>query len=265
MLKKLYKHEFHSLFRLMLPIYAGLLVMAGLTRLLQLLPSNLIVDFLKGSTVVLYVLAILGMYMLTMIIVVTRFYKNLLSKEGYLTFSLPVRAADHLNCKLVCSIIVLWLTVVMMCVSLIVVFLATNGLADFFDGVRYFFEYMAHHFNALQLVVMAVEFFLAVLAATAYGILMFYGSMCIGQLFKKRIASAVLFGFIIYSTIQTFSVVMLSILVELGLDDWLAQINFTPFGAVCSILGVVIVWEGLLAGILYGFSRYLLSKKLNLQ
>ena len=265
MLKKLYKHEFHSLFRLMLPIYAGLLIMAGLTRLLQLLPSNIIVDFLKGSTVVLYVLAILGMYLLTMIIIITRFYKNLLSKEGYLTFSLPVRAGDHLNCKLVCSIIVLWLTVVMMGVSLMVVFLATNGLADFFDGVRYFFEYMAHHFTVWQNIIMAVEALLAGLAITCYGVLMFYGSMCIGQLFKKRIGAAVLSGFIIYSTIQTVGVVTVSVLMFAGLDDWLARIDFTPFGAVCSILGVIIVWEGLLSTALYITSHHILTKKLNLQ
>ncbi len=265
MLKKLYKHEFHSLFRQMMPIYSGLLVMAGLTRLLQLLPSNSVVDFLKGSTVVLYVLAILGMYLLAMIVVVTRFYGNLLSKEGYLTFSLPVRAADHLTCKLVCSIAVLWLTVVAMGVSLFVVFLGTNGLADFFDGVRYIFEFIAHRFAVWQIIIMTVEALLSAVAVTAYGVLLIYGAMCIGQLFKKRIGKAVLFGFIIYGVIQTFSVVTLSVLMELGLDEWISNIDFTPFGAVCSILGVIIVWEGLLSSILYGFSRYLLSKKLNLQ
>ncbi len=266
MLKKLYKHEFKSLFRLVLPIYAGLFIMAGLTRLLDLLPKkSAVIDFLATSTTVLYVLAILGMCALVTVIIVTRFYRHLLSKEGYLTFSLPVRAADHLNCKLVCSTVVLWLSVIAMCGSLVIVFLGTNALLDFYDGLRYLFEFSLDYFKAWQLAVLIIEGLVAVLAVTLYALLLFYCAICIGQQFKKRVGKAVLFGFVIYAAIQTLGVLIISVFSTVDFEKWIDQINFTSFGAICAFLGAVILWEGGIAAVLYGISRHLLTKKLNLQ
>ncbi len=266
MLKKLYKHEFHSLFRVILPIYAGLFFMALLTRLTQLMQSeNIMASILEKSTVVLYVLGILATSAIVMVVIVTRFYKNLLSKEGYLTFSLPLRAADHLNCKLICSIAVLWLTVVALCGSLVVIFVGKNVFTDFLQAVRYLWEFGNDVFNAGQIIIMIVETVIALFCYTAFTLLMFYGALCIGQQFKKRIGAAVLTGFIIYSVMQTVGAVLIAIGAILHIDEWITKLNLSLFAMVCSVLGAVIIWYGVWSLALYLISRHLLTEKLNLQ
>ena len=82
MLKKLYKHEFHSLFRNLLPIWAALIGFAALSRLTFILDfDNNVLNTVRGLSVTAYIFAIIAVFIVGLVIVVMRFYKNLLTHE----------------------------------------------------------------------------------------------------------------------------------------------------------------------------------------
>ena len=108
MLKKLYKYELYSLFRNLLPVYAAVLGFALLSRLSLLIKTdNVLLQIPSRISTTIYFFSIVAVFVVGMVVVVMRFYKNLLSGEGYLTFTLPFSATQHIVCKLLCGVLVI--------------------------------------------------------------------------------------------------------------------------------------------------------------
>jgi hypothetical protein len=108
MLRKLFKYEIKATARLFIPLYLTLLVFSLINRFLLPIsrldssPSTLYhMAFTIGMS--LYVLLIAGTMLITLFVMIQRFYKNLLGDEGYLMFTLPVQSWKHLLCKLFTS------------------------------------------------------------------------------------------------------------------------------------------------------------------
>ena len=54
--------------------------------------------------VMLYIFGIIAIGIITIVVLVMRFYKNLFTSEGYLMHTLPVKASQHLNSKLIVAV-----------------------------------------------------------------------------------------------------------------------------------------------------------------
>ena len=113
MLGKLLKHELKAQGRILLPLYLILLLVSGgfaftihQNDLLQ--GSNQPLIYLTIALGFLFVLGILVTVIMTFVLILQRFYRNLLGNEGYLMFSLPVSTAEHLASKGLSALI--WIT-----------------------------------------------------------------------------------------------------------------------------------------------------------
>lgn len=112
MLRKLIKYEFQATARYFLPMYLLLLVFAGLTHLL-ISVSFSVNDTLRTFMVEIpsavmsfaYVAGLVGVSVITVLLIVARFYKNLLGNEGYLSFTLPVTPMQHVWGKLIPALV----------------------------------------------------------------------------------------------------------------------------------------------------------------
>ena len=102
MLTKLLKHEFRATARIMGPLYLVLLAVAlGFNFSARLMDSgNFVLNMLAALVVMAYVVAITAVFIVAFILMLQRFYKNLLGDEGYLMFTLPVTPAQHITAKL---------------------------------------------------------------------------------------------------------------------------------------------------------------------
>ena len=90
MLMKLMKHEFRATGRIMLPLYLVLLVTAvgaNFTTRGLLSTQYRLLDVLGVLLVTAFGVAIVGVCAMSMVVMVQRFYKNLLQDEGYVTVS----------------------------------------------------------------------------------------------------------------------------------------------------------------------------------
>ena len=93
MLRKLLKHEFRATARIMLPLF-GLLVLASVGANLSIRgmldSDSTFLSTLGTILIMLFTVAIVAVGIMAFILMINRFYKNLLQDEGYVMMTLPV-------------------------------------------------------------------------------------------------------------------------------------------------------------------------------
>ena len=101
MLKKCLKHEWKACWKNMALLNGAAIFMGALGGFgflfsqLSELPDLLIVLYLFA-----YVLIVIAASVMTQVLMIQRYYKNLFTDEGYLTNVLPVSATDHILSKM---------------------------------------------------------------------------------------------------------------------------------------------------------------------
>ena len=122
MVRKLFKHELLFYWRLILPVQIALLGVALLGRFTQLFEADTVVyDVVSTGTIIIFALSAVASLLLTTIFCIVRFYKNLFSGEGYLTFTLPVSPTKHLVVKLLTAVLMELLAFFGVCLSICVI------------------------------------------------------------------------------------------------------------------------------------------------
>ena len=100
MLGKLIKHEIRATGRI-IPMFYIAIVTTFLTGLIGNLIDN---SYLHGLATFLMIISIFAINIVTLVVVVTRYYKNLFGNEGYLTGTLPVDKSLILATKIIVGI-----------------------------------------------------------------------------------------------------------------------------------------------------------------
>lgn len=95
MLGKLLKYEFKASARLFLLLYGALLLVTIINSVLLRIGDNLseanwVYSLAQGIVMFSYIMLILAVAITTIVVIIMRFYKNLMGDEGYLMFTLPV-------------------------------------------------------------------------------------------------------------------------------------------------------------------------------
>jgi hypothetical protein len=117
MLGKLLKYEIKATSRWFLPLYVAIIFSAIINKFLFVTPivnkafeqNNSFVNIMQGIissvSMFLYVALFFGLFVATLIVVIQRFYKSLLGDEGYLMFTIPVKAWQNILNKLLVSML----------------------------------------------------------------------------------------------------------------------------------------------------------------
>lgn len=265
MLKKLYKHELYSLFRILLPIYFSLFGFAVLSRLSYFFDTdNKLLSVVRNFSVVFYVFSILAVFFVGFALVIVRFYKNLLSHEGYLTFTLPFTATQHIVCKSICGFIVVIVNFIVTALSLLVLAIDTIALEAIYKVLKESFKIINAEFSTGDIILVAFEIALLTILTTFQGLLMFYASMAIGQKFKNKIAGAFISYVCIYAAIQVIATtVFLPIAITNG--DKINEYLNSSMQAFQILLAILIIWSLILSTLYFFTTRHYLTNKLNLE
>ena len=179
MLGKLMKYEFRATAIYFLPIYVVLVLVSGLRYVVSLISqkfSNGFSAFSGFSLSAIYLLLALGLAITTFIVIIIRFYKNLLGTEGYLMFTLPVSVEQNILAKLIPSVVWFFGS----CVLGMLTIAPAMGLRfndnpfTMFTGIR---------LGDVPEILLAV---LMVIGSMAGTFLFYYLCMCIGQMFNSH-------------------------------------------------------------------------------
>lgn len=114
MLGKLLKYELKSTSRIMGVLYLALLVVVAVVGFVargtiwEATQGNAIAVVISG---LIYTLLVMALLIITIVMVLQRFYKNLLKEEGYLMHTLPVPTWMLVASKTICSLIWILLSI----------------------------------------------------------------------------------------------------------------------------------------------------------
>ena len=142
MLTKLLKHEFRATARIMGPLYLILLAVAlGFNFSARLMDTrNVVLNILAALVILAYVAAIIGVFVVSFILMLQRFYKNLLGDEGYIMFTLPASVHQHVWSKLIVSAVWFIATGAVVVLSVFVAAADVSFFTDLLDVFPKLFE-----------------------------------------------------------------------------------------------------------------------------
>lgn len=196
MLVKLLKHDYRSMVFYFLLMYAVLIGIAVLARIsigltgtdISAFGNDVFAGMTTVGSVVMYILGCGAVIVLTFIIVALRFYNNLMGREGYLSFTLPVTPEAHLASKMISGATFCVLSYVVIGISGVIL---TAGTGFWSGWVLRVTELLL---NAVKLdnPVILILYVLNGLTALIEMVAIIYFSICVGQQASKyRILAAI--------------------------------------------------------------------------
>lgn len=268
MLGKLIKYEFKGTARLYLPFFALLVLLTVVNRfsLRFSLEHSAAIRIPTVLAMMLYIIAVIAIFVIAMVATVQRFYKNFMTDEGYLMFTLPVSQDSLILSKLIVATIWNIFSVLIAMLSLFFLMVDEDIWSALIAGVGEIQKLSANGINLFSVCAITL---LTMLAALVAGILQIYAAVVIGCTSSRH---KLILGFGVYLgfnvVMQTASLVMLPLIV-----NWLTRISklgsaFTPQEAVGFFQGVMLlglVFSLVFGAIYYIITRLMLKKKLNLE
>ena len=259
MLNKLLKYEFKSTGRTFLPIYGALLITSFLTRLFVFNKDFSNSFFLSLFQVVLSSLfgfLLMAVFILTLVVSLQRFYKNLLGEEGYLSMTLPVRPWQHILCKSLTSLVWYIFSSIAAILAFVILAYEKGMLGDFFKAIVTLIR--RGSLNA-QILTACGEFFLfAALGILAFT-MMLYASMALGQLSANK---RLLTSFGAFLALNFLVQILMGVLGNLAVR-WVFPMP-SRWALNVALLLSIVVELFFLAGF-FAITNYILSRKLNLE
>ena len=188
MVKKLLKQEFKYYVTTVPLILIMILGLGVMNAVIQFFENTswvyALINF--GATSMLYLGIVAGSVVSTVLVIV-RFYKNMYSAEGYLTFTLPVSNTQHILVKLLAAVAVQSMVFITSMVSVMIVLSGNTYKVVIGEAFGLIFRELAESLGAFNTIFYILEFILIVFASVAANVLSFYACMTVGQLAKKNI------------------------------------------------------------------------------
>ena len=272
MVKKLLKHEFMYYIRILgigLPIF---LLVAGLTRLWrEIYFENYLVKIAQYFSVGTFYLACYALIGMTFVLSIVRFYKNLYSSEGYLTFALPVTTAQHLFVKLFVALVCMFAVSLTVVIGYAIVMLDSYGIETIkymIEGIRLAITQSGLSYG--HVIAYCFEGVIAYSLLPIIGLLIYYSCITIGQTWKINRILASYLTFLIFSAamsiIETTAYLVLVFALVCGaLDGVGAFIAQHPIFSCHAGLIFAILFEIGVIVLLWFLNHRIMSKKLNLE
>ncbi len=261
MLGKLLKHELKATGRLLLPLFLILAVLTVVNRAVIYLDIfKGVLSFIPGLLTFIYVISIIAVLVVTSVLIIFRFYKNLMTDEGYLMFTLPVKPRELIDSKLIISLLWSLASVAAVILSLIVVLSGHFPFADMKYAFAQFFSELSSGFGNYA-ALFYTELILMMLFSAINSTLMVYVSIALGQLINGHKILGSIGAYIALSTIlQVLSVAAMS-LASFAFGRTFQDINSIPQVVFPLSLAFLLV-----TGVaFYLGTNFLFKRKLNLE
>lgn len=266
MLGKLLKYEIKATGRIFLPLCLALLVFAVITRIISTVGPEKWAAPAVISMIV-YGIIMAGMFVMTLIMMIQRFYKNLLTDEGYLMLTLPVKPWQHIVSKLLTSMLWMIVSITAALISAMIIALKAGDLTSILSGLVSFHSRIMEDLGA-QAFVLLFEMIVVTLLSVASGILLVYAAIALGHLFSKHRVLATFGAFIALSTLSQIFFTLISLS---PIGSYFVHHPFSSsslFGVQTGFhLAVIsgIIFNGLLSAAYFAITNTILSKRLNLE
>lgn len=266
MLSKLLKYETKATGRIFVPIYLALLIFAVVNRFVLALRSDQW-HMPAVISMAVYIAIMVAMFVMTLIMMIQRFYKNLLSDEGYLMLTLPVRPWSHIVSKLLVSLLWIMASGLVAMLSIMIIALQKESIAALIREAVPFFQQVFAYVGS-RVFLWSLEAVIAFLLSIVAGILIVYASIAIGHLFNNHKIFASFGAFVMLNTLS--QIIIATIFLPLGnalfpnMHVPPADLSAVHWAVQGTILYFIFI-TGLLAAAYFALTNHILTKRLNLE
>ena len=214
MILKLFKYDFMNIGKKLIPFYIAALVIGVINRFL-LLTSNISRMEREGNFLAMfgspflyaaYFLVIMGIFFMTVFIIISRYSSSIYGNEGYLTNTLPLNPSQIILAKLINFLIWIFISYFIIFVSLFILFpfdfFVRNIIEqpDFYKDLNHMTKYiLSSKYTPIFILQLVYNFF-----SHIQNILMLFLSIAIANLFKSYKVVAGVIAFFLISTIFSF-------------------------------------------------------------
>lgn len=269
MLSKLLRHEFRATGRIMFPLYLLMALTAILFNLFMHLADRydaVALEIFRGVSTFTFLVTLFGSGVVTLCLMVYRFYKNYMTDEGYLMFTLPVTTAQLIWAKLIVALVWGAVTVLAMAVS---VFLGTVGQSfwrELLPELSRLMDALRSTVSTGNFAVYIVELVVLAILSGLSSYLMFYAAIAMGHSVPNRkILCSVGFYIVFNIALQTVTS-FLSIFGIVGaqrMDFFNTEPDIPALIHQFSVGNIIL---SLVTGtVFYLLTHFTLKKRLNLQ
>lgn len=226
---KLIKYEFRSSIRLMALIWAAIIVSSVLFSLCSSALQGFVADgsdsqaaglfgeivtFITGF---MYFISIVAMIVITIVLIVIRFYRGLFGSEGYMMNTLPVKPWQLITAKGVVAAVLVIAGVAVSILSMVIL----AGLSGVVNITEAFGEISAVMKAEPMLILTAAELLIIVIVGLLKSIYQVYASLAIGQLVNKYRILLALGAYIgINIALSVIAMVLMTAAGATGVSDW---------------------------------------------
>ena len=268
MLGKLLKYELKATSRVFVPLYIAILVVS----IVNGLSLNLEILNIQGLATIVLMCLFISLFVITIVVTIQRFNKNLLKDEGYLMFTLPVSSKYLVLSKYLTSLIWTFLSFVVAFLSFTIIFMIPTY--KYFDFSYFINEFNLLFSNMLNLNILGQFLKIILLMIISYTIFIFnvYLALSVGQLpiFNRFRNVSSFIGFLVINLLISYAQNIVSLFVnDASVNiEAIDNINYA-INSVTSIvskgLNIAIVINLIIILVLFFATTYILDKKLNLE
>lgn len=268
MLGKLLKYELKATSRVFIPLYIAILVVS----IVNGLSLNLEILNIQGLATIVLMCLFISLFVITIVVTIQRFNKNLLKDEGYLMFTLPVSSKHLVLSKYLTSLIWTFLSFIVAFLSFTIIFMIPTY--KYFDFSYFINEFNLLFSNMLNLNILGQFIKIILLMIISYTIFIFnvYLALSVGQLpiFNRFRNVSSFIGFLVINLLISYAQNIVSLFVnDASVNiEAIDNINYA-ISSVTSIvskgLNIAIVINLIIILVLFVATTYILDKKLNLE
>ena len=277
MILKLFKYDFMNIGKKLIPFYIAALVIGVINRFL-LLTSNISRMEREGNFLAMfgspflyaaYFLVIMGIFFMTVFIIISRYSSSIYGNEGYLTNTLPLNPSQIILAKLINFLIWILISYFIIFVSLFILFPFDFFLRnvinepEFYEGLKKLTKLI---FSSKYGFLFALQFIYNFFSHIQ-NILMLFLSVAIANLFKSYKVVAGVIAFFLISTVFSFiaSIISFSVMENVNLFEMYGEFNPIVYNSLKNANIMSIIYSIVSSIVLFFIIHYLHTHNLNLE
>ena len=277
MILKLFKYDFMNIGKKLIPFYIAALVIGVINRILLLTSTissienenNFMAIFGSPLLYFAYFVVIIGIFCMTVFVIISRYNSSIYGNEGYLTNTLPLKPYQIIWAKLINFLIWIFISYFIIFVSLFILFpfdfFVRNIIEqpDFYQDLNHMTKYiLSSKYTPIFILQLVYNFF-----SHIQRILMLFLSIAIANLFKSYKVVAGVIAFFLISTIFSFigSSLTFSLVKDVNLTEIYDEISPFFYNLLKNANILSIVYSIISSAILFYTIHYLHTHNLDLE
>lgn len=265
MLVKLLKYEIKATARIFIPFYLFLILFTLINKIFISMNSSYL-QIPQTIAMGVFIFTVIGIFIMTLIMTIQRFYRNLLTDEGYLSFTLPVKPYHHIISKALIALMWFFLDFVIIGISIFFMVINLDTITGMIPGINYILDYLQG--IGLATIIISIQLLLIIIIGVFNILMKIYSAISMTNFtdnYKILFGLGAYIGFdIAEQTVLSLIFVLVGVIGPIKLFQGINLNLITP-GLIITALFCYMILLIIIGSIYFFITNWVLKNKLNLE